>query len=134
MYSLAAKWATVWVPTTQHDFTLVNQIANGDTAITVQYCGISLYGIGATKQDIKINLRSGAAYYRRVAAAVNNGNGTETLTLDRAIKADIAVSEVLIISYLLLMRSSSDMLTIEYQSSQVDGYPQPFAMRLCNNT
>lgn len=118
LYALAGKWSSVWVPTGQHDLALASPITSGNNFISVHYCGLSAYGLSAPRQDIKITLKNGDVYLRRILYVDVIGD-VEILTLDSVIAANIAVSDVLIISYLMLMRLSADSVTIENHTGTI---------------
>jgi hypothetical protein len=69
----------VWVVSEDNDLTVVSQAAD---SITISYIGFaSLYGVHSARRHIAIKKTDGTTIYRRITAAVNNGDGTETLSI-----------------------------------------------------
>ena len=66
---------------------------------------------------MRIQLTSGAVLYRRVMASANNGNGTETLTLDAALGVAVTPAQVAQVSFMGLCRSDSDQFEIGWWRS-----------------
>ena len=64
------------------------------------------------RRDLRIQLASGAVLYRRINASVDNGNGTETLTLDASLGVAVTPDQVAQVSFMGLCRSDSDQFEL----------------------
>lgn len=116
---LSGKWQQLWVPTGQHDFTVVADVAAGSMVVVVRYSGLSAYGIVEPRQTIKLTLKNGVVFYAKLLTVVDSGNNTETLTVYPAFTLSFTVANVLIMSYLLPMRLSADLITLECINERV---------------
>lgn len=117
-YALNGKRNSLWVPTWLDDLTIVGNMASSATAMPVAWSGYAAHVAQATnRRDLRIELASGAVVYRRILASVDNGNGTETLTLDAGIGTSITPENVAQVSFMGLCRSDSDQYEIGWWRS-----------------
>lgn len=113
VYALNGKRNSLWVPTWLDDLTLVGNMASGATAMPVAWSGYAARIAQATnRRDLRIELTSGAVLYRRIMSSVDNGNGTETLTLNSALGVAVTPAQVAQVSFMGLCRSDSDQFEI----------------------
>lgn len=109
VYALRGKQKSLWVPTWLDDLTLVATTASGSAALVVAWCGYTAHIAQAVnRRDLRIELADGTVLYRRINASVDNGNGTETLTMDSAPGVALTVANVAQVSFMGLCRSDSD--------------------------
>lgn len=114
LYALAGRYKSLWVPTYTNDLQMVGSIGSSSTALTVEYCGYALFGLGKDgRRDIRIELRDGTVYYRRVTAAVGAG-ANEQLTLNASLGAAVTAQQVRRISFLMLMQQTTDSTTLTH--------------------
>lgn len=114
LYALAGRYKSLWVPTYTNDLQMVGSIGSSSTALTVEYCGYTLFGLGKDgRRDIRIELRNGTVYYRRVTASGEVG-GNEQLTLNAALGATVTAQQVRRISFLMLMQQTTDSTTLTH--------------------
>lgn len=115
LYTLRGRQRPIWVPSWQSDLAPVAAIAGGSTALTVEWAGYTLFGLDRpNRKDLRIELRDGTVFYRRVASALEVGN-TETLTLDASLDvASIAPGSIRQISIMALCTLASDSTEISH--------------------
>ncbi len=120
LYALRGQITPVWLPTFFADITLARPIADGDTTVTIKRNGISEFFtvIPVNRQDIIFDPRGNEApaVYRRILGAVDNGDGTETVTVDSAFTQAIFAADLKRISWIYLARLSTDRIEINHQT------------------
>lgn len=121
LFARAGKFNACWLASGQSDFTVMQDIGAGNNGITVAYTGYSLYlsDLPNNRRDLVIKTKAGTVYYRRIISATDNGDGTEALVLDSALGADVAVSQIKILSFLTYMRLASDTVTLEHETASI---------------
>jgi hypothetical protein len=106
-----------WVASARPNFTLASPVAAQATTITVASTDYATRD-SATTQRTVILIRHGARYYcRAITGAVDNEDGTETLTLDYRLPDPLGLTAV--ISYLYLCRSDLDEIALQMLSQTV---------------
>jgi hypothetical protein len=110
----AGRAVPFWVPAWEEDFTLTADHAPTDT-LTVLQMGYTeqMFPAGNVRRHLAIRTLDGTLYYRKVTASVNNGNGTETLTLEEAVPVSMPMSGTLI-AVLHFARLEDDEVEIEW--------------------
>lgn len=115
LYALRGRQVSVWLPTHADDLRLVSTITSASVLATIENVEYSRFGVGQLgRQDIRIELKSGTVYYRRIVAAAPIDTATEQITLDSALGANVAPADVARISFMMLARSSSDETEIRH--------------------
>jgi hypothetical protein len=115
MYALKGRAGSMWVPTFMEDFTLTENIAAG-TTIDVKNSGYTAHaGRVEGRQDIRIELWDGTAYYRRIEESAEMSTTVERLVLDTAMPA-IDKSLVRSISYMTRCRLDQDTVEIDHRA------------------
>lgn len=107
-----------WIPTWDQDLVLSSDVGATDGGIVIKSEFYSRFFFpSVARRDLAFIPAGGSGnVYRRVTAAVDNGNGTETLTLDSATgKAFPAASTQ--ISFLTLARLDKDDVEIKWSTS-----------------
>lgn len=116
LYALAGRYKSLWVPTLANDLQMVGNLGASSVSLDVGYCGYAEFNLGREgRRDIRIELWSGAVYYRRITAAADNGQ-TERLTLSSSLGVSLSASQVRRISFLMLMQQSSDSVTMTHHT------------------
>lgn len=109
LHSRRGKQKGFWLPTWAQDFSPTLPIDAADTTITVRAMGYpALYGV----RDVMIRTVAGATYYRRILSAAAGGSGTEVLTIDSALGADVPVNAIARMSLLHFVRHAADRVEI----------------------
>lgn len=105
-----------WAPTWVADFELSQQLSAGSTSLRVRETG---YTARMFPHDARRHLAlitpDGTIHPRGVDAAVDNGDGTETLTISSGLPEDLPVRGGLA-SFLLLYRLADDSVEIEHHT------------------
>lgn len=99
-----------WVPTWDQDLILANDIGPTDTAIKIQSEFYSRFFFPSTaRRDLAFIPAGGAPpyVYHRITAAADNGDGTETLTLDASLGVSMPAATTQV-SFLTLARLADD--------------------------
>lgn len=122
LYLLKGCQGEIWVPTYQLDLRVVVDIAGNATVITVENVGYAVYLSAAqNRQDVRVELFSGAVYYRRISAATTLSAAQEQLSIDSALSSSpIPVSTIRRVSWLTLCRQTSDVAEIQHLTA-LDG-------------
>lgn len=108
---MAGRLNVVWIESGNFDFTVLNVLTSGGVSMDVSWIGYSnLIDVDAAKRDVVVVLNDGTILRRRVASAVNNGNGTESLVMDEVWGQSIQVADIKYVSYLSPYRLESDAL------------------------
>jgi hypothetical protein len=111
---------TFYCPTWVQDFVLSSAVLTTDTTLTVQSCGYSAYVFPADAVRRNLVLMTPLAFVPvTVNRAVDNGNGTETLTLNAAVGTAFASGMATMVSYLTPCRLDSDAVVTEYKTGGV---------------
>ena len=102
-----------WVPTYTNDLALSANIGAADQALTIykSYYTALLFA-KPNKKHLAFITRSGTIYTRAITSAVENVNGTETLTFSGSLGVTITPKEM--ISYLQLCRLADDEVRIQW--------------------
>ncbi|WP_408951549.1 hypothetical protein [Lysobacter sp. Hz 25] len=117
LYTLRGRQCAVWRPTHADDLTLGANLAGTATALDVANVGLARFaGLRPGRRDVRIELRDGQAFHRRITAAVALDDEVERLTIDAALGVDVRPREVLRISFLVLSRGDSDEAEIEHHT------------------
>jgi len=108
------QYAPCWVPSYQSDLELTLDVASIDTAIEIRSVGYTIaYATNLARQHVAFFV-GGLIVPVKVIGAHDNGDGTETLTLESA--PGVAIPKGTAASFLLFSRLASDDAEIIYQT------------------
>lgn len=108
-----------WVPTYNADLALANDINPGDGAVVIQKCNYTDFYFGQTaRHHLAFIAPDGSKTLRKVTAAVDNGNGTETLTLDSTISISLPAASTMT-SFLVFCRLASDVVEMLWHTNDM---------------
>lgn len=110
LHSIRGRAIAFWMPSYQPDMTVTTTIGSADTSITITDINFATYYDTA---EIMILLKDGTRYYRSVTASVDNGNGTESLTI-AALGTTVTAAEIDMVSIMKLSRLDSDRIEISH--------------------
>lgn len=114
LYGLRGRMAVLWVPSMSADLSLASTIGATSVSLSVEWAGYTLYGAQrSNRRDLRIELRDGTVYYRRVTASAEAGV-TETLTLDSALGAEVTPQQLRLISFMTLSEGGSDAVELDH--------------------
>lgn len=105
---------TFWLPTWRDDLTFVSKATNTVTVSTTDGSDFSAWW-PYQRQDIQIVETSGTTTRARITAAVDNGNGTITLTIGTT----LASSSISLISWLELSHFEGDEFSLSWKDGIV---------------
>lgn len=110
LYALQGRQRSLWVPTWLDDLTVAATIPGGGVQVRVAWSGYAQRIAQAiNRRDLRIELVGGVVVYRRILSSVDNGDGTETLTLDASVAGTATpAARVAQVSFMGLCRSDSD--------------------------
>jgi hypothetical protein len=110
--SVKGRYTTFYIPTWQADLPLTADMTSVATTLTITDIGYTeRYFPVEARRHLAFITGDGTITHRRVTASVDNGNGTETLTIASA--TGIAISkDTDLVSFLLLVRLASDELDV----------------------
>jgi hypothetical protein len=120
LYARAGKYNGVWVPTHNADLIIAAPIGSADSTIDVKFTGYSLYikqKLG--RRDIVIWTRSGSYYFCRITASTNLGGGVERLSITPGTGVNLAVADILKISFMMYIHLASDRVEINHLTNTV---------------
>ena len=110
------QYKPLWVPTWRRDFTLSVAAGASDTDLIVEDTGYTESQFpDESRRHLAVIISGGGTrtvYARRITDAVDNGDGTETLTLESAV--GVAVDQYAVLSFLVLARLDADDIPIEW--------------------
>jgi hypothetical protein len=109
-----------WTPTWDQDLVLSADLGATDPAMSIQnvYYTRFFFPIKSRRYIAFIPQNGGAPVYRKITGSVDNGNGTETLTLDSPTGVAFAKSSTML-SFLTLSRLASDDAEIDWMTNDV---------------
>jgi len=117
---MAGKLNRFWLMERSDDFQMLTTLTGVSVGITVRYEGYTnLVGLDGARKDLAIRARDGATYYRRIIAAQDNNDGTETLTIDSALGPTYTPADILQISFLAPVRLDHDTIEMLYLTTGV---------------
>jgi hypothetical protein len=113
LYALCGRQTSVWLPTHADDLRIIEPIGASSTTMRVERVEYSRFGrdqLGCT--DIRIELRDGTAFMRRITDAIVIDEDAEQLTIDAPLGQTVNPAEVFRISFMMLARQQSDEVDI----------------------
>lgn len=116
------RWKPLWIPSWTSDLTLAQNVGAGASNIYVEDADYVQHLLGKVgKRDIRIRLKSGTIYYRRIINATDAGvpAGQEQLNLDSPLPAAFNVSDVDSIMFMALQRLDGDGVEIAWDTVSV---------------
>lgn len=114
-----------WIPTWRQDLPLASSIASSVTSMSILLSDYTLFMFpDVARRTICIFMSDGSTIFRQITGTIDNGDGTETLTLDSA--PGVNVPQDTMVSYLLFCRLDTDELEIGWLSSTVGSADLPY--------
>lgn len=126
------KAVPFWWETYARDLPVAANITSGATTIDVtvpeSFAFSTLWGATppATRQAIVIRLKTGVLYYRTISAIASVNATTDRLTINAALGANVNVSQIDRVGWLLHTRLESDSVEIRWESDGVVRIGQRF--------
>lgn len=109
MLARAGRAVPFWVPSWRGDLELSTPIGSSDITITIKACDYTAQMFPAAgRRHLAVMLNQGTTLlYREILSAVDNGNGTETLTINASLGAAGPLATTLL-SFLQFYRLDAD--------------------------
>lgn len=129
LYWLRGRVRPVWVPTFSIDMRLLSAASSGATTLTIEKVGVAAYvnfGVDPDhpeyaypgRRHIMLQMRDESAVFALLTNAVDNGDGTETITLSAPLGVAVSPAAIKRISFIALMRLNQDRVEINHASDQ----------------
>lgn len=110
------RFAPCWVPTWRRDLTLHTAAGSSDTDLVIEWIDYTSVMFPHESRRHIAAIVPGSGVYtvvpRRITNAVDNGDGTETITIESAFGQALTTKSVL--SFLVLCRLAEDEVTIHW--------------------
>lgn len=115
LYARAGRWKGIWLPTWNDDLILTSSLSTSSTNVDVEACGLTHFAEGKPhRRDIRIQLKSGAVYYRRVTDPTAPNEITERLVMNATVPVQINPEDVERISWMHFVRLDQDSVEITW--------------------
>lgn len=110
LHYVRGSWGTFYLPSFQNDLPLDQPITLGGNTFEIPYMGIEAFFNGqAPYRDLRFELEDGSVEYKRITQVTDNGNGTETVTVDSVIgSVGFSAIDSTVISFMRLCRIDGD--------------------------
>lgn len=133
LFSRKGKARALWVPSFMPDLNVAAQITSVATTIDVEHCFYTQYVRPANenRQDIRIKLRNGSIYYRRITGSSEVSSTVERLTIDSALGVTVNPEDIEIVSFMAFGRLDSDSVELSWWTDSVAEVTANF--RSCRN-
>lgn len=121
LFARQGRRHAIWVPSFTRDVIVVSDpITAGLVNIDVEAAGyVDFLGAEVNRRDLRIELRNGTVYYRRVTGASKVDANTERFTIDAALGVEVPASNIAAVSWMALARLDQDATEIAYWSGLV---------------
>jgi hypothetical protein len=120
LYARAGRYAALWVPTWANDLIVTATIGAAAVIIDIEHTYYVRHMAQALhRRDIRIQLASGAVYYRRITASAEIDATTERLTIDSALGLIVQPADVVMVSFMAISRMDSDGVEIAYFTGDI---------------
>lgn len=114
-YARQGRLSHYWQPSWAQDLRVLSNIADTDTTVDVEFSGYTArVAQDVGRRDVRIQTTAGDIYYRRITGSAVIDADTERLTLDSALGASVAVSEVALVSFMHLLRLNTDAVELNW--------------------
>lgn len=121
LYARRGRARAVWVPTYAEDLKPTSVISSASTTFTVEHAGLVqfLSSNSVHRRDIRIHLKNGAVYYRRINNFESVSSAEESVSIDSPLGVDVALGDVYRVSWMMLMRLDSDTTEFAWDTPQI---------------
>lgn len=129
------KCRRFFMPTWNHDLTVVADIPINSSALKCKNIGYVKYLLGASLlNDLVVFFRDGTYQIKSITGANDNGDGTETITVNSVFNVSAVTKKenIVMVSYLPCVRLTSDITELEYVTSTFAKYKAK--VRVVRNT
>jgi len=114
LHARRGRRTPIWVPTWNHDLTMVGSALLGSNILTVKAHDRSLHVDGMyNRRDLMIIKKDGSKHYCRINSSVQVGS-TEELAVSPSLPFAVNADDVEVMCYIEICRLSSDTVEIEW--------------------
>jgi len=120
LYALRGRAGAVWVPTWTDDLAVAVDIASAATAIDVRSVGyVRQINLDPGRADIRIEVSSGAVFYRRITGCSEISTTIERIQIDASLGVAVTTAQVVSVSFMALSRIDSDAVELSHWTGSV---------------
>ncbi len=120
LYALRGRNGRLWVPTWARDLLVVTAIGSSATNIDFEFCAYTKQIAQApNRRDIRIELRSGQVFYRRITGSEEVDDNTERLGINAPLGLLVQVEDVVSVSFMALSRLEGDTVELAHWTGEV---------------
>lgn len=117
LYFLQGRYKALWVPTFADDMTLLSSVSETETFIRIANIGYTRFAAMAPgRRDIRIELRDGAVFHRRITDSSEMDADIEHLVIDSSFGRIISAGDVSRISWMALCRLDQDDIELKHDT------------------
>lgn len=118
-YALAGRFGAVWLPTYMRDFRVVAPITAGATTFDVESMNFAQYaGIQPGRNHCCFILTNGQRVYQKITGASQVSATVERISVQTPFAANIALASIESVSFMALVRQTSDALELVHWTGQ----------------
>jgi hypothetical protein len=115
----AGRWKPCWIPTYSNEIQIVAADVSSSQTLRIKDIGYSLYIKAAiNRRDITLIDSSNTYRFYRIIDAVNNFDGTETLTLDSPVGLNFTPSTFSMGCFMRFCRLADDTAVIKWETDE----------------
>ncbi len=116
LYALRGRQTSFFMPTNREDLKPIAPLAIGDKNLSIEYVGYNYVFGNGYRDNIRVTLVDGTQLTRKVdAAAQNEAQTEEYLTVDTNWPANVPVADIARIEFLQNLRLNTDSVTLRYE-------------------
>jgi len=118
LHYLYGSWRAFYLPTFQRDLPVVDagyDLSSG--TIDIKDVGLTDLGFDPPYRDVHMRLDDGRSFTRRITSIIDNGDGTESVSLSSSptVVSEVIAPEDILISFALLCRIEGDIATFVHE-------------------
>lgn len=115
LYARAGRHKGIWMPTWSDDLILASAVSTSSLSIDVEACGLTHFAEGKVhRRDIRVQLKNGTVYYRRVSDFTAPNDLTERMVINTTFPVQIEPEDVERISWMQFVRLDSDSIELTW--------------------
>lgn len=119
-YYQAGKLNPCWIPSYSEDIQLVQGGTDTSNTLIMKPIGYSTYIRSfPQRKDLMFIKTDGTVFFRRITGSSLNSDGTETISIDQAMGFTFTPSDFNLICFIRFCRLDSDVLELEYVTSDI---------------
>lgn len=120
LYRMRGRQVGAWVPTWQRDLVIVAPFLAAAVQIDIEHCAYTRQiAQGRGRRDIRIEMRDGAVFHRRIVSSEETSEDVERIAVDSALGRDVAPDDVLAVHFMMFARHESDAVELSHWTGDV---------------